>query len=280
MSVCELSGDEPKDLNARLIFCTYQTMIHYIDAEEKVFSSGHFDLIIIDEAHRSIFNRYGTIFKYFDSFLIGLTATPKNEVDANTYKIFGCEAGIPNYDYSMEEAVNEKYLVGYRVINRTSSILTKGIDLNALTEEEKAQLDEYLEEDPPTPDFNIPGNEIFKYLFNEDTCKRVLEELMMWGNRVNGGETLGKTIIFAYNHRHAQMIVDCFHNMYPEYPANTCQLVDYSISYGQDLVLQFEQNDEFRIAVSVDMLDTGVDVPAVLNLVFFKRCAQRLSSFK
>ena len=276
MSVCELSGDEPKDLNARLIFCTYQTMIHYIDAEEKVFSSGHFDLIIIDEAHRSIFNRYGTIFKYFDSFLIGLTATPKNEVDANTYKIFGCEAGIPNYDYSMEEAVNEKYLVGYRVINRTSSILTKGIDLNALTEEEKAQLDEYLEEDPPTPDFNIPGNEIFKYLFNEDTCKRVLEELMMWGNRVNGGETLGKTIIFAYNHRHAQMIVDCFHNMYPEYPANTCQLVDYSISYGQDLVLQFEQNDEFRIAVSVDMLDTGVDVPAVLNLVFFKKVRSKI----
>ena len=144
------------------------------------------------------------------------------------------------------------------------------------TKELSGYLDEYLEEDPPTPDFNIPGNEIFKYLFNEDTCKRVLEELMMWGNRVNGGETLGKTIIFAYNHRHAQMIVDCFHNMYPEYPANSCLLVDYSISYGQDLVLQFEQNDEFRIAVSVDMLDTGVDVPAVLNLVFFKKVRSKI----
>lgn len=146
----------------------------------------------------------------------------------------------------MEDAVKEKYLVGYHVINRTSKMLSKGIDYNNLTEDEKAQLDEYLEEDPPTPDFNIPGNEIFKYLFNKDTCRRVLEELMQWGYRVNGGETLGKTIIFAYNHKHAQMIVDCFHELYPEYPANTCQLVDYSVNYGDDLVLKFEEDDEYQ----------------------------------
>ena len=126
------------------MFCTYQTMINYIDAEDKRFSAGRFDLIIIDEAHRSIFNRYGTIFKYFDSFLVGLTATPKNEVDANTYKIFGCEAGIPNFDYTLEDAVKEKYLVGYHVINRTSKMLSKGIDYDDLTEDEKEQLDEYL----------------------------------------------------------------------------------------------------------------------------------------
>lgn len=276
MSVCELSASGEKDFNARLMFCTYQTMINYIDAEDKRFSTGRFDLIIIDEAHRSIFNRYGTIFKYFDSFLVGLTATPKNDVDANTYRIFGCEAGIPNFDYTLEDAVNEKYLVGYHVINRTSKMLSKGIDYDNLSEDEKAQLDEYLEEDPPTPDFNIPGNEIFKYLFNKDTCRRVLEELMQWGYRVDGGETLGKTIIFAYNHKHAQMIVDCFHELYPEYPANTCQLVDYSVNYGDDLVLKFEEDDEFRIAVSVDMLDTGVDVPAVLNLVFFKKVRSKI----
>ena len=276
MSVCELSAGGEKDYNARLMFCTYQTMINYIDAEDKRFTTGRFDLIIIDEAHRSIFNRYGTIFKYFDSFLIGLTATPKNEVDANTYRIFGCEAGIPNFDYSLEDAIRDKYLVGYHAINRSSKLLTEGIDYNSLTEEEKAQLEEYMEDEPPTPDFTISNSELFTYLFNKDTCQRVLEELMQWGYRVDNGETMGKTIIFAYNHKHAQMIVDCFHDLYPEYSANTCQLVDYSVNYGDDLVIKFEEDPEFRIAVSVDMLDTGVDIPEVLNLVFFKKVRSKI----
>ncbi len=276
MSICELSAGGEKDYNARLMFCTYQTMINYIDAEDKRFSTGRFDLIIIDEAHRSIFNRYGSIFKYFDSFLVGLTATPKDEVEANTYRIFGYEAGTPNYDYSLEEAIHDKYLVGYTVRSRTSDMLANGIDLNKLSEGELEQLEEYLDENPPTPDFNIPGNELFKYLFNKETCRKVLEDLMRWGLRVDGGETIGKTIIFAYNHRHAQMIVDCFHEMYPDYSDNTCQLVDYSVSYGDDLVIQFEENPEFRIAVSVDMLDTGVDVPEVLNLVFFKKVRSKI----
>jgi len=275
-TVCELSASGEKDYNARLLFCTYQTMINYIDAEDKRFTTGRFDLIIIDEAHRSIFNRYGTIFKYFDSFLIGLTATPKNEVDANTYQIFGCEAGIPNFDYSLEEAVKEKYLVGYRVMNRISKIMTKGIDIKKLTQTQLEQIAEYLEEDPPTPDFTIPGNEIFKYLFNKDTCRKVLEELMKWGLRVENGEKIGKTIIFAYNHKHAQMIVDMFQALYPEYPANTCQLVDYSVKYSDDLIVQFNEDDEFRIAVSVDKMDTGVDIPAVLNLVFFKKVHSKI----
>ena len=184
-----------------------------------------------DEAHRSIFNRYGSIFKYFDSFLVGLTATPKDEVDANTYHIFGCEAGTPNYDYSLDDAIHDKYLVGYNVISRTSEMISNGIDLKKLSDDELEQLEEYLDEDPPTPDFNIPGNEMFKYLFNKDTCRHVLEDLMQHGLRVDGGETMGKTIIFAYNHRHADMIVKCFTDMYQEYPPNTCQLVDYSVSY-------------------------------------------------
>lgn len=276
MSVCELSAPGEKDYNARLMFCTYQTMINYIDAEDKRFTTGRFDLIIIDEAHRSIFNRYGTIFRYFDSFLVGLTATPKNEVDANTYNIFGCEAGIPNFDYSLEDAIQEKYLVGYHVINRTSKLLTEGIKYSELTDEQKAQLEEYLEEEPPSPDFDISGSVLFKYLFNEDTCRQVIEELMKWGLRVDNGETIGKSIIFAYNHKHAQMIVDCFHELYPDYPANTCQLVDYYVNYGEDLVVKFDEDPEFRIAVSVDMLDTGVDIPAVLNLVFFKKVRSKI----
>ncbi len=276
MSICELSGSGEKDYNARLMFCTYQTMINYIDAEDKRFTTGRFDLIIIDEAHRSIFNRYGSIFKYFDSLLVGLTATPKDEVDANTYHIFGCEAGVPNYDYTLEDAIHDKYLVGYDVKNRTSKILSEGINYNDLSDEEKAQFDDYFEEDPETSDFVIPDNEFYKYIFNKDTCRRVLEELTQWGLRVDGGETMGKTIIFAYNHMHAQMIVDCFHEMYPEYAPNICQLVDYSVNYGEDLVIKFGEDPEFRIAVSVDMLDTGVDVPEVLNLVFFKKVRSKI----
>lgn len=271
MSICELSASGEKDLNARLMFCTYQTMINYIDAEDKVFTTGRFDLIIIDEAHRSIFNRYGSIFKYFDSFLVGLTATPKNEVDANTYQIFGCESGIPNFDYPLEEAIKDHYLVGYNVLNRSTKLMSEGIKYDELTDEQKAKLDDYFEDgDVPTPDFNIPGNELFKKIYNKETCQLVLEDLMSHGFRVNDGETMGKTIIFAYNHRHAQMIVDTFHELYPAYPANACQLVDYSVNYAENLVIKFDEDDEFRIAVSVDMLDTGVDVPAVLNLVFFK----------
>lgn len=268
-SICELSAGGEKDYNARLMFCTYQTMINYIDAEDKRFTSGRFDLIIIDEAHRSIFNRYGSIFNYFDSLLIGLTATPKNEVDANTYRIFGCEAGIPNFDYSLDQAIKDKYLVGYHVINRSSALLSEGINYSKLTQDEKDQLTEYLGGQTPTPDYNIPGSVLFCILYNEDTCKQVIEELMRWGLRVDQGETIGKTIIFAYNHKHAQMIVDCFYQLYPQYDEHYCQLVDNYVNYAEDLVIKFETDPSFRIAVSVDMLDTGVDVPEVLNLVFF-----------
>lgn len=270
MSICELSGNDEKDFNARLMFCTYQTMINYIDAEDKRFTSGRFDLIIIDEAHRSIFNKYGSIFSYFDSLLVGLTATPKSEVDANTYRIFGCESGTPNFDYSLEEAVKDHYLVNYKSFNRTTAILKRGVKYKDLSPEDQQKIDLIYEEETPTPDFTIPENKIFKKIFNEDTCRKILEEVMNNGIKTNGGEKLGKTIIFAYNHHHAEMIVECFRQMYPSHPANYCQLVDNYVKYADDLITKFEEDDEFRIAVSVDMLDTGIDVPAVVNLVFFK----------
>lgn len=274
MTVCELSAGG-KDYNARLMFSTYQTMINYIDAEEKLFTTGRFDLIIIDEAHRSIFNKYGTIFRYFDSLLVGLTATPKDEVDANTYEIFKCEPGEPTYDYTLQEAIDAEFLVGYKVISRTSDLIANGIDLSKLSQDQLEQFDDYLADDPPTPDFNIPGNEIFKYLYNKDTCRKVIEDLMRWGLRVDGGETLGKTIIFAYNHKHAQMIVECFRDLYPEY-TNYCQLIDCQEKYADNLIIKFEENDDFRIAVSVDMLDTGVDIEPILNLVFFKKVRSKI----
>ena len=272
MTICELSegGNANKDMNARLMFCTYQTMINYIDAEDKDFSTGRFDLIIVDEAHRSIFNRYASIFAYFDSLLVGFTATPRDEVGSSTYGIFECESGEPTFDYPLEDAIKEHYLVGYEVINRHSRIMTQGIKREELDEDQLEQLDDFLEGDRETPDLTIPANAIFRSIFNEDTCRSVLEDLMEKGIRVNGGETIGKTIIFAYNHKHAEMIVNEFKKLYPHLPSNTCQLVDYSVNYAEDLVVKFDTDDEFRIAVSVDMLDTGIDVPAVSNLMFFK----------
>ena len=272
MTICELSegGNANKDMNARLMFCTYQTMINYIDAEDKDFSTGRFDLIIVDEAHRSIFNRYASIFAYFDSLLVGFTATPRDEVGSSTYGIFECESGEPTFDYPLEDAIKEHYLVGYEVINRHSRIMTQGIKREELDEDQLEQLDDFLEGDRETPDLTIPANAIFRSIFNEDTCRSVIEDLMEKGIRVNGGETIGKTIIFAYNHKHAEMIVNEFKKLYPHLPPNTCQLVDYSVNYAEDLVVKFDTDDEFRVAVSVDMLDTGIDVPAVSNLMFFK----------
>ncbi|MBR4216423.1 MAG: DEAD/DEAH box helicase family protein, partial [Candidatus Methanomethylophilaceae archaeon] len=274
----ENGGD--KDLGARIVFSSYQTMINYIDTEDKPFSVGRFDLIIIDEAHRSIFGKYGAIFHYFDAMLIGLTATPRDEVDRSTYDIFEMEQGEPNYAYELDDAVADGYLVNYHGFKRGSMILKEGIKYNSLTEEEKKQMEMVWEYeaarkalDPRSGDYHrdIAGDEIFSYIFNEDTVDAVLQDLMENGLKVQSWERIGKSIIFAYNHRHAELIVQRFGVLYPEYGPGFCVLIDNYVTYAQDLIDKFEIRDEEpQIAVSVDMLDTGIDVPDILNLVFFK----------
>ena len=274
---CVLSENgKDKNIDARLMFSTYQTMINYIDSEDKIFSVGRFDLILIDEAHRSIFNKYGTIFEYFDSFLIGLTATPKSDVDFNTYRIFNCESGEPNFAYGLEEAVKDKYLVPYRVVNKTTKRLQRGFKYDELTVDERRQLEEQYGDIAPTPEFTVSSSKLFREIYNENTCDVVIQELMNNGLKVSQGDLLGKTIIFAYNHKHAQMIVDRFNVLYPRYGSEYCQLIDNYVNYADDLIEKFKANDNFRIAVSVDMLDTGIDVPSVLNLVFFKPVSSKV----
>lgn len=266
------------DKNARILFSTYQTMINFIDADTKEFSVGRFDLIIIDEAHRSIFGKYMSIFNYFDAFLIGLTATPRDEVDKSTYQTFNLEQGEPNFDYELEEAVTDGFLNPYEVINRKSKILTGGIKYEELSEEEREQVEKIYEYEETEHaqylqlgrrDFN--PNEMYRYLFNNDTVDKVLQDLMTNGLKIQGGEKIGKTIIFAYNHQHAQQIVERFYLLYPRYGHDFCVLIDNTVKYSQNLIDNFEQRDNNpQIAVSVDMLDTGIDVPDILNLVFFK----------
>ena len=206
VTTCVLSdSNSDKDLNARIIFSTYQTMINYIDNEEKTFSVGRFDLIIIDEAHRSIFGRYGAIFHYFDAMMLGLTATPRDEVDKSTYDIFEMEQGEPNYAYELEDAVADGYLVNYHGFKRGSLILKEGIKYNKLTEDEKHQL-ELVWEYEQINGRDIANNEIFSYIFNVDTIDAVLQDLMEHGLKVQSGERVGKTVVFAYNHHHADNI--------------------------------------------------------------------------
>ena len=275
--------DGRPDMDARITFSTYQTMIGYIDADKKDFSVGRFDLIIIDEAHRSVFGKYTAILDYFDALMVGLTATPREDVDRSTYELFGLD-GEPNFDYELSEAVNDKYLVNFVVMNRTTKRLKEGIKYKDLKPAEKEQLEDIWKYEAarsedgsePTPR-DIRASEITNYIYNQDTIDRVLEDLMTTGLTVNGGDTIGKTIIFAGNHEHAVKIVERFQNQYPEYGSDFCVLIDNQVSKAQDLIDSFSVRGKMpQIVVSVDMMDTGIDVPDVLNLVFFKQVKSKI----
>lgn len=271
--------DSDVDTTARILFSTYQTMIGHLDKDNKTFSLGRFDLIIIDEAHRSVFGKYGAIFDYFDGLLLGLTATPRNEVDRSTYELFGMEQGEPTDSYEYEEAVADGYLNPFIPIKDNSLILKEGIDPEKLTEEEKKQIQEIFEYEkimaglePGDPySRTINPAELFKYIFNTDTVDHVLNRLMEDGIRIKEGTVVGKTIIFAYNHNHAMFIAERFNALYPELGPDFCRVIDNYEKYSSDLLDKFSDIEKQpQIAVSVDMLDTGIDVPEVVNLVFFK----------
>ncbi len=265
LSDAKLAGDVDK---ARVMFSTYQTMIHYVDDSDKRFSSGRFDLIIVDEAHRSIFNKYGAIFDYFDALLVGLTATPKDDVDKNTYLLFDRDNGVPNFDYSYRQAVEEGYLVPYKLLNRTTALMSAGIRYNDLSPEEQAEVEEAYDGEPPE---KIEASEFFHKVYNAPTCDRVIQDLMTNGLKTHDGDLLCKSIVFAVNHRHADLIVKRFQKLYPALGTDYCKLIDNYENYAKSTLEEFKLEDMPRIAVSVDMLDTGVDVPSVANLVFFKK---------
>lgn len=280
---CILNEQGNPDKNARLMFSTYQTMIKLVDTDERPFSIGRFDLIIVDEAHRSIFGKYGAIFSYFDAMLIGLTATPREEVERSTYDVFELEQGSPNYAYELEQAVSDGYLVNYVPLKRGSLILENGIKYNDLTPEEQERMEVIWEYEATRQALaggeprDIGSNELFTYIHNVHTIDLVLQDLMENGLKVQNGERIGKTIIFAAGHHHAQLIVERFNTLYPEYGPDFCVLIDNQVNYAQSLIDKFEVRDnEPQIAVSVDMLDTGIDVPDVLNLVLFKRVKSKI----
>jgi len=277
--------DKESVMKARILFSTYQTMINYIDTELKEFSIGRFDLIVIDEVHRSIFGKYTSILSYFDALMVGLTATPREDDDRSTYELFERESGEPNFEYLLDEAVSDGYLVDKVVLSRTTDILKNGIKYDKLSEDEKKQMEsiwKYEKAKLNIPDDelyrrNIEHDELFSYIFNQDTIDKVIIDLMDNGLKINGGDTIGKTIIFAYNHNHAVLIVERFKHLYPALGDDFCQLIDNTVNYAQSLIDTFEVRGKMpQIAVSVDMLDTGIDVPDILNLVFFKQVRSKI----
>lgn len=263
-----------KDAEGRVFVSTYPTMMGLIDDTregQRRFGVGHFDLVIVDEAHRSIFHKYRAIFSHFDSLLVGLTATPKDELDRNTYSLFDLENGVPTDAYGLDEAVKDGYLVPPKAVSVPLKFQREGINYNELSEEEKEQWDALeWNEDGEVPEF-VDSQALNKWLFNIDTVDKVLEHLMTRGQKVAGGDRLGKTIIFAKNQAHAEFIEERFNKNYPHFQGQFARIITFKTEYAQSLIDDFSQKEKApHIAISVDMLDTGIDVPEVVNVVFFK----------
>jgi type I restriction enzyme R subunit len=268
-----------KNEEGRVFVSTYPTMMGLIDQTsdgQRRFGVGHFDLVIIDEAHRSVFQKYREIFEYFDSLLVGLTATPKDEVDRNTYSLFDLEDGVPTDAYSLEEAVRDGFLVPPQAVSVPLRFQREGIMYAELSEEEKDQWDALeWDEDGTIPD-RVESEAVNRWLFNKDTVDKVLAHVMTRGLTVAGGDRLGKTIIFAKNQQHADFIAERFNTNYPHYRGEFARVITFKTEYAQSLIDNFSNKDKApHIAISVDMLDTGIDVPEVVNLVFFKLVRSR-----
>ena len=261
------------DANGRVYVSTYQTILNQINKlnnQTRKFGIGYFDLVIVDEAHRSIYSKYKGIFSYFDSYLIGLTATPKDEVDRNTYSLFQREVQDPTYAFGLEEAIEGGYLVPPKAVSVPLSIVREGLVYDELSEDEKQQWDE-LEWGEDGPPDTVDPAAINQWLFNEDTVDRVLKHLMTKGEKVASGDRIGKTIIFAKNNLHAEYIEERFNINYPQYKGELARVITFKTEYAQDLIDTFSIKEKSpHIAISVDMLDTGIDIPEVVNLVFFK----------
>jgi len=272
------------DATGRVMISTYPTMMNLLEKFEtgadgtvRRFGPGHFDLVIIDEAHRSVYQKYRALFDYFDALFLGLTATPRSQVERDTFALFGCADGKPTDSYELAEAVAQGFLVPPRVIVVPTRFLRHGIKYDDLSDEEKEQWDEReWNADDETPD-EVDAAEINAWVFNRDTVSKVIATLMEKGQTVAGGDRIAKTILFARNREHAKEIAKVFNEEYPSKAGITARVIKGDDPFAQSLINQFSQPDNpLDIAISVDMLDTGIDVPEVANLVFFKPVRSRV----
>lgn len=264
------------DPNARLVFSTYPTIMNRIDSsrtdEERFYGIGHFDLIIIDEAHRSVYQKYKAIFDYFDAMLLGLTATPKSEEgNRDTYQLFNCEEHNPTFAYELNQAVSDGYLVPPNGKPVDLGFMRRGISYEDLSAGEKEEYESTFRDEYGNIPEAIDSTAIHNWLYNADTIDKMLDYLMTKGTKVEGGDKIGKTIIFAQNRTHSLEIQKRFDKQFPTLGGKFLKGVDHTDKYAQDTIDNFSvKENNPQIVVSVDMLDTGIDVPEIVNLVFFK----------
>jgi type I restriction enzyme R subunit len=257
-----------RDRNKRVYLATYPAMMKCFQN----FDVGFFDLIIADESHRSIYNRYRDLFRYFDCYQVGLTATPVKFVFRNTYRLFDCENSDPTFNYGYEEAVSHepRYLCPFKVIKHTTKFLRDGIKYKNLSRDQQEELDDQVD-DPESIDFT--REQVSRAVFNKDTDRQILRNLMENGIRSADSTRLGKSLIFARNHQHAKLLVSLFEEMFPQYGGDFCVRIDNYEPRAEQLIDDLKNSDgskNLTIAVSVDMLDTGIDIPQIVNLVFAK----------
>lgn len=264
-----LNASTSADRNKRIYLATYPAMM---EAYQN-YDPGFFDLIIADESHRSIYNHYGDLFKYFDCFQVGLTATPVGFINRNTFRLFNRVEGDATAEYPLERAVEEGWLVPYETFKVTTAFLRKGIKYEQLSDEQKRQIEED-DIDPQLVDHE--AEHIDKIVFNKDTNRFILRNLMENGIRDASGQRIGKSIIFARKHEHAVLLQQLFDEMYPQYGGMFCRVIDYQMERADQLIDDFKEKPYPVVAISVDMLDTGIDVPAIVNLVFAKPVKSRV----
>lgn len=263
------------DGTTRVVFSTYPTIMNRIDSsmagDERHFGIGHFDLVIVDEAHRSVYQQYKAIFNYFDSLLLGLTATPHHEGDRDTYQLFDCAEHNPTHFYELTQAVRDGYLVPPVGRAVDMGFMSNGIRYDDLSASDQAQYERTFRDDDGNMPTTIDANAIDRWLFNDNTIDQVLGYLMQHGIKVEGGDKLGKTIVFARSIDHALAIQRRFNKQFPQLGGHFLRVVHSKDPYAQDIIDKFDAADLMpQIAVSVDMLDTGIDVEEIVNLVFFK----------
>ena len=273
-TLVDLVSEKDRD-NAKIVFSTYQTMMAESEKTREdgtnKYGVGAFDLIIVDEAHRSIYQKYGDLFEYFDSLILGLTATPKNEIDRNTFKVFDMNSKEPTDSYDLFEAAKDGYLLLPKIKEGALNYPENGIVYSKLSEEEKEKYESLFDEEDNIPE-EISGDSLNSWFFNEGTTSKVLTTLMEEGYKIESGDKLGKTIIFAKNDKHAEHIVETFNKLYKNLDGEFCQKITTKVEKAQTLIERFVNPDSLpQIAVSVDMLDTGIDIPQILNLVFYKK---------
>jgi type I restriction enzyme R subunit len=265
-------GEKSIAKDRRIYVSTYPTMLNIVREEKETLSPHFFDLIVIDESHRSIYNTYKEVLDYFNTITIGLTATPTDVIDHNTFKIFNCEDGLPSFAYTYEEAVNNipPYLCNFQVMKIKTKFQTDGISKRTVSLEDQKKL---ILEGKEIAEINFEGVELEKKVINKGTNTLIVKEFMEESIKDINGVLPGKTIFFCANIAHARRIEEIFDQLYPQYNGELAKVMvseDSRVHGKGGLLDQFKNKDFPRVAISVDMLDTGIDIRELVNLVFAK----------